>query len=138
MKKMLTTDFASKGIISILSFIVIFHLLVIFKLIPVDIVWGGNIETNRQFYIMEATSITLNLFFIFIVSVYAGFLKFNLNPVMLRMVIWTMFILFLLNTIGNLMSKNPLEAYLFTPLTILLAFFCFRIAAFGFETNTDS
>ena len=135
--KKISTDIASKGIISILSFIVIFHLLVILKIIPVDIVWGGNIETNRQFYIMEATSIILNLFFIFIVSVYAGFLKFNLNPVMLRMVIWTMFILFLLNTIGNLASKNPLEAYLFTPFTLLLSFFCFRIAAFGFETNTD-
>lgn len=80
MKKMLSTDFASKGIIAILSFIVLFHLLVIFKLIPVDIVWGGNIETNRQFYTMEMISITLNLFFIFIVSVYAGFLKINLNP----------------------------------------------------------
>jgi len=135
---MLSTNVASKGIIAILSFIVIFHLLVILKLIPVEIVWGGNIDTNRQFYIMESICITLNLFFIFIVSVYAGFLKFNLNPVMLRMVIWTMFILFLLNSIGNIMSKNPLEAYLFTPLTILLAFFCFRIAAFGFETNTDS
>lgn len=138
MKKMISTEFASKGIISILSFIVLFHLLVMLKIIPTDLVWGGNIETNRQFYIMEIISITLNLFFIFIVSVYAGFLKFNLNPVMLRMVIWTMFILFLLNSIGNLMSKNPLEAYLFTPLTILLAFFCFRIAAFGFETKTDS
>ncbi|MGZ5254857.1 MAG: hypothetical protein ACXWV4_10960 [Flavitalea sp.] len=138
MKKMLTTEFASKLIISILSFMIVFHILVMLKIIPTDMVWGGNIETNRQFYIMEMTSVILNLFFIFIVSVYAGFLKLSLNPVMLRMVIWTMFILFLLNSIGNLMSKNPLEAYLFTPLTILLAFFCFRIAAFGFETKTDS
>ena len=42
--------------------------------------------------------------------------------------LWLMTGLFLLNTLGNVTSKNKLEKRLFTPVTILLAIFSLTLA----------
>jgi hypothetical protein len=49
----------------------------------------------------------------------------NLIPVILPKIIftisfWIMAILFVLNTLGNIISKNKYEKIIFTPVTILL------------------
>ena len=48
------------------------------------------------------------------------------------------FVLFFLNTLGNLTAKNVLETYIFTPLTLLLSIFCFRIAVFERQQKNSS
>jgi hypothetical protein len=39
-----------------------------------------------------------------------------------------MFVLFAINTVGNIFSNNELERLIFTPLTLLLAVFSLRLA----------
>lgn len=76
----------------------------------------------------ESISVLVNLLMLAIVCVKAGFLKIRVNPLLIRLAFWLMFGLFLMNTLGNFTSTNEFERIVFTPVTILLSFFCLRIA----------
>ena len=130
MKKILPLSIAVSCAIIILSCIIIFHISVIAGIIPFDIVWGGNLSDKSQLYTMEAVSIAINAIMLFIILIYCGAIKININRKIIIGAIWFMFGLFLLNTLGNLMAKNVLETYIFTPLTLILSICCFRMAAF--------
>ena len=130
MNKILPLSIAVSGAIIILSGIIIFHFLVIADIIPFNIAWGGNLADKAQLYTMETISIAINTLMLFIILIYCGAVKFDINRNVIIGAVWIMFGLFLLNTLGNLMAKNWLETYIFTPLTLILSIFCFRIAAF--------
>lgn len=129
MNKILPLSIAVYGAIVLLSCIIIFHILVIVGIIPFDIVWGGNLADRTQLYTMEAVSIAINFVMLFVILIYSGSVKLNINRKIIISAIWIMFGIFLLNTLGNLMAKNVLETYIFTPLTLILSIFCFRMAA---------
>ncbi|MEY4929382.1 MAG: hypothetical protein RI909_106 [Bacteroidota bacterium] len=76
----------------------------------------------------EITSIALNSVMLGIVMMQAGLLKVNVKPIVLKVAFWCMFILFAINTVGNIFSNNELERLIFTPLTLLLAVFSLRLA----------
>jgi hypothetical protein len=124
---------AAYGIVFILSGTILFHLLVIAGIIPFNMVWGGNLTNKAQFYTMEAISIALNMVMLTIMLIYCGVLKIRVNRKIIIGAIWFMFLLFLLNTFGNLLAKTSLETYLFTPLTLILSIFCLRIATFEYQ-----
>ena len=128
MRKLLSERFAAIGILLILSAIVVFHFLIIAGIIPFGIVWGGRLQSHAEMIKFETVSVLLNLVMIAIVSIKAGLLKLNLKPFILKVSFWFMTILFTLNTIGNLFSTNSLETLIFTPLTLILAIFSFRLA----------
>ena len=129
-KKILPLSIAVYGTIIILSCIVIFHLLVMAGIIPFNIVWGGNLTDKTELYTMEAISVALNVLMLLTILIYSRAVKLNINRKIITGTIWFMFGLFLFNTIGNLAAKNALETYIFTPLTLVLSVFCFRMAAF--------
>ena len=108
------------------------HLLVMGGLISPAIVWGGNITSESHLWLMESVSIFINLLMLLFVLAYAGVLKVKLPTLVFKVGFWAMFVLFALNTLGNLAAKHALETYIFTPLTFLLALCCFRIAAYEF------
>ncbi|MFC6996917.1 hypothetical protein [Rufibacter roseus] len=116
------------GIVTILSAMVVFHLLIVTGVIPFNIVWGGRLETHEQMLGFEAFSISINVFMIWAVGTYAGLFNFNPNQFFLKGVLWAMVALFLLNTLGNLASANAWEKLIFTPVTLLLSLFSLRLA----------
>ena len=128
MKNFLSERVAFYGLLLILSLIVGFHLLVMIGIIPFAIVWGGRLQNHSQMLQFETVSILLNLIMLAVVAVKGGILKVNVKPIILKVALWLMAALFALNTIGNLFSNNELEKLIFTPLTFLLALFCFRLA----------
>lgn len=76
----------------------------------------------------EITSIALNSVMLGIVMIQGGLLKVNVKPIVLKIAFWCMFILFAINTIGNMFSNNELERLIFTPLTLLISVFSLRLA----------
>jgi len=132
MKKLLPLPIAVTGILVIVSLTIIFHLLVVSGVISPAIVWGGNISSQSQLWLMEAVSIFINLLMLLFVMAYAGVLKVKMPTVVFKVGFWAMFVLFALNTLGNLAAKHSLETYIFTPLTFFLAVCCYRIAAYEF------
>jgi hypothetical protein len=128
MHKFDTKRIAAQGILLVLSLMVLFHVLVMVQVIPYGMVWGGRLENSSQMLLFEAISIAVNLLMLGAVAISAGMVKVKINRAILKAALWTMFAVFLLNTIGNLLSNNETEKLIFTPLTLLLALFSLRLA----------
>jgi hypothetical protein len=106
----------------------LFHVLVMVKIIPFDIVRGGRVQSDGGMYRFELVSLALNTFFLSVILINSEILKIKVPDKIIKVILWLMFALFLLNTVGNLLSNNQLEKIIFTPITILLAIFSFILA----------
>jgi len=111
---------AQFGLISILSVLLIFHLLVLSKMIPYTFIWGGRLKSDKEMYRFELSSILINSFFLFIILVQANILAIFLPKMILTAIFWVMTALFAFNTLGNIASKSKLEQRIFAPITIIL------------------
>jgi hypothetical protein len=112
---------AEIAMITIFSTTLVFHLLVLVKVIPYAMVWGGRLKSDRDMYRFEVVSITVNLLFMLVILVKAGILPLFIPRPVMTVSLWFMFGLFVVNTAGNIMSKNKLEKTVFTPVTIALS-----------------
>lgn len=119
---------AKKGLIVLFSIIILFHLSILTGIIPYTIVWGGRLNSDIEMYRFEAVSLFLNTLFLIITLIKANSLKINIRRKIVNGLFWVMGVLFFLNTIGNLFSKNYLELIMFTPLTALLCVFSILVA----------
>jgi heme/copper-type cytochrome/quinol oxidase subunit 4 len=113
--------------IIILSLIIVFHLLVIFGIVPYSIVWGGRLTSKFQMIAFETISFIINLIIILLVLLRVGYIKTSRTN-LTRISMWVIFGIFVLNTVGNLFSASSLERAIFTPLTLLLALLTGRLA----------
>ena len=128
MKKLISERTALYGLLAILSLFVILHLLILFRILPYDLVWGGRTAGFTEVAVLEVIALLINLLMLGVVAVRAGIVQLPAGPIFLKIVFWVMFLFFLLNTVGNLVSNNRLEQLVFAPLTLLLALFCLRLA----------
>jgi hypothetical protein len=120
--------FAAGVMMVLVSAVVVFHLLILTGAIPFNVVWGGRLENASRMYVFEAVSITINLAVIAVVGIKGGFIKFYLPKRIVTFLLWVLVILFTVNTIGNLFAKTALEMFVFTPLTLISAILCYRMA----------
>lgn len=128
MRRLISVHTAARSVIIILSLIVIFHLLVLAGIIPYKIVWGGRLENTTDMIRFEVVSIGINLLMLAIVANKSGYLNWGKSKQWVRIGLWIMVVLFSINTLGNIVAINIWEKIIFTPLTLLLAFFSFRLA----------
>ena len=113
-------ELAQIGLISIYSLTIVFHLLVLMKVIPYKIVWGSRLKTDSDMYKLETVSVILNVFFLIVILSISNYIPFTFNESVLTVLLWIMAALFLFNTVVNMLSKNKLEKLIFTPVTIIL------------------
>ncbi len=104
---------ASIGMILIFILTIIFHFLVLMKVIDYTIVWGGGMKTIEEMYLMESISLFINIVFLIVILIKTELLKYRIPAKIISIAIWIMFFLFLLNTLGNLISKSTLETMIF-------------------------
>lgn len=116
-----------KILLTLFVLVSIFHLAILFGLIPYEITWGGRLKSKQEMYVFESISLAINFLMIIIISVYAEILTIKVNTKILKILIILMATLFAFNTLGNLFSLNSLESIIFTPITFLLSLFCFRL-----------
>src|SRR3954467_12604642 len=114
---------AQFALLVLLSLFLLLHFLILLKIIPYNLVWGGRLKTDKEMYRFEVFSILINSLFVLVILVKANFLRIDIPRKVITSALWLMTGLFLLNTLGNAISKNKLEQRLFTPVTILLAIF---------------
>lgn len=112
----------------LLSLVLIFHFLVILKIIPYNIVWAGKIENDAQMNLFESISILINFILLTAILVKGNILRLKINRIIIQVILYLFVVIFALNTVGNLFAKMSLETYIFTPLTFISAFLCLRIA----------
>ncbi|MGN6342298.1 MAG: hypothetical protein ACTHML_15095 [Ginsengibacter sp.] len=128
MKKIISESTAANSLLVVLSAIVIFHFLVIVHIIPYQIVWGGRMQNRNQIINLELISIIINLIMMVVILVKTGIISFSTSGRWMRLLFWMMFAFFLLNTLGNLVSLNQVEKFIFTPITLFLSFCSLRLA----------
>ena len=127
-RSLISERFAVNSLLLIFSLVTVFHLLVLVGIIPFEIVWGGRLKNADQMIVFESVSILLNVIMLLVVCLYSGLVRLRVNQKIITVALWLMTILFLVNTIGNLFSSNQTEKIIFTPLTVMLCVFCFRLA----------
>lgn len=103
-------------------------MLVLGRVIPFNIVWGGRLKTIDEMLVFEAISIIINGLIILVVAVKAKWFTGKLPIKLINGMLWIFVTLFIINTVGNLNAITSLEMLIATPITALLAFLCWRIA----------
>lgn len=119
---MITQKNTIRVLIGLLVLVIAFHCLIVFKIIPFDIVWGGRLKSDQEMYVLESISIILNLFLIWMLSLKSKSIKHKFVDIAL----WIFFAFFSLNTIGNLFAHTNFEKY-FSILTLTFALLLFTI-----------
>ena len=115
-----------KILIGISLLVMVFHLLIVVKVIPYSITWGGRLKTDSEMYVFEAVSILINLFFVYLVSQRVGMLPAVFGIKIVTVLLWIFFGLFVLNTLGNIFAATTIERW-FTLLTLANAFLIWKI-----------
>lgn len=115
-----------KLLVGISALASLFHLLILIKVIPYDITWGGRLKTDQEMYVFETFSLVVNFFFIYVLLQKGHFIKAVFSPRALTLILWVFFALFTLNTVGNLFAKTTFERG-FTVLTLLNALLLWQI-----------
>ena len=127
---------AQWGLLILLSLFLVLHFTILLKLIPYNLVWGGRLKSDKEMYRFEIFSILINSLFVIVILVQGSFLTIDIPKKIITYALWLMSGLFLLNTVGNVTSKNKLEQRLFTPITILLAIFSLILALLNLFEKT--
>ena len=100
---------AIKIMLSLIMGIMLFHLSIVFKIIPYEITWGGRLTNDSEMHVFEGISIAINLFLGFILLVRGKYIRQMVSVKFANVVLWIFFGLFFLNTIGNIFAKTNFE-----------------------------
>jgi hypothetical protein len=129
MKKLINAKLAGNILLAAFGLLIIFHILVLLRVIPAEIVWGGQIQgVPSNLITLETIALAVTLFFILIVAAKLGYVPAGRFAGGVNIGVWLIFVYLLLNTLGNLASGVTFEKLLFAPITIILALCAFRLA----------
>lgn len=129
MKKIIGTKIAGNTLLTALSALLVFHVLVISGSVPSDIIWGGQIdESESNLNAMETISIIVTALFIVFVLIKMDYIRLRRFRWMKNAGIWIVCIYFLINAVGNFTSGVSAENLIFGPITIIFTLLSFRLA----------
>lgn len=127
-KKIFNQDKAAKLLIAALLMLALFHVLAVLGIVPINMVWGGNLDKRDEFIKFEIFALALTLLFLFTAAIFAGFIR---NPFLVKaaeVFIWLMTVYFFFNIIGNIFAKTVIEKIIFIPLSLILFTSSLRLA----------
>lgn len=116
----MTAKLSIKIILCIIIAVTVFHICILFKLIPYDIAWGGRLTNDQEMYVFESISIVINLFLGLVLLIKGNFIKQLLPIKAVNAILWVFLVIFALNTVGNLLAKTNFEK-LFSIITLALS-----------------
>ena len=129
MRNLVSARLAGNILLFFLGALAVFHLLVLFNIVPANIVWGGQIGNSAANLLpLEIIALIVTGIFVIIVVIKMGYLKVGKFRRAAGIGVWIMFAYLLLNTVGNLASGASFENLVFAPITIILALCTFRLA----------
>jgi hypothetical protein len=129
MKRLISARLAGNILLAALGLLFIFHVLVLFGVLPAEIVWGGMIQGGQTNLItLETVALAMTLLFMLIVAARIGYMQVGRLSGAVRVGVWLIFIFLLLNTLGNLASGVSFENLIAAPITIILALCALRLA----------
>jgi hypothetical protein len=108
--------------------VIVFHSFVLLGIIPFDIIWGGKLKKYSEVMSLEIISIFINTMMLIVVLTRAKIITIGNHPVKIKVILYTMSILFGVNSIGNLLADTSFERFVFTPITLLFTLLSWQLA----------
>ena len=129
MIKVINADLAAKILLGGFGLVLLVHVLIIARVVPASIVWGGQIKTDNSNLIqMEILAIALTVLFASIVIFKLRSLHGDNPSVLIKISMWIACAYLVLNFLGNFASGVKAETFIFGPLTIVMALCALRLA----------
>ncbi len=100
---------AIKIFLGLLILIILFHLCIVIKIIPYDVTWGGRLTNDTEMYLFETISILINVFLCWVLLMKGNFIQYKFSNHIVNVILWIFFVIFILNTIGNVFAKTFFE-----------------------------
>ncbi|MBX2977212.1 MAG: hypothetical protein KF721_13870 [Ignavibacteriaceae bacterium] len=127
---MISSKIAANILIGLITLVILFHISVIVKLIPFEIVWGGQITTEQEMYLFEVVSILINALLLLTILIKVNYITLSIPLKVVDVILWVFVWLFLINTVGNLFAETYIEKS-FSLLTLVFSFLIWRIVRDG-------
>lgn len=132
MKSILSFQRASQLAIVLFSLLEVFHLsiilgIVLFDFAPVEYLWGGKMKSAEELLVFEFVSLITMTICLLVVLVRTQKIKLPKLLKLSRVLLWVLTLIFILNTVGNLLAESSFEKF-FSIATLLLAFVSLRMA----------
>ncbi len=108
--------------------VIVFHSFVLLGIIPFDIVWGGKLKDHSEMISLERISLFITILMLMVGLLRAKIITIGNHPIKINVLLYTMSLLFSMNTIGNLLADTNFEKFVFTPITVLLALLSWQLA----------
>jgi hypothetical protein len=108
--------------------LVVFHILMLLRVFPADIAWGGRAGAEGSLVFLETVGLVLTVLFGAVVAARAGYIGSRLPRGAVQVAMWIVLGYFALNTAGNLASVSSVERAIFTPVSALMTLLALRLA----------
>lgn len=122
MKHPISPIHATNILLTLNGMVIVYHLLILFQLIPYENTWGGKLSSVEEMIVFELISLSVNLLIMLILLMNSGKIKSFVPQKVLTIFIWIFIVIFGLNTLGNLLAENWIEKLIATPLTLLATY----------------
>ena len=128
-REMISLKTAGRFTLTGLALLTLLHMLVLLRLLPSNIVWGGQLgDEGANVYLMEGIALGVTLLIMAAVILRLRISRKEVPGKLAVISMWVVFVLFAFSTIGNLTSPNTTETVIFTPLSAVLTLLVFRMA----------
>ena len=129
MNKLISTKLAGNLLLGSLGLLAVFHILVLLRVLPADIVWGGAIQNSTtSLFPLEMISLLVTLLLAVVIAAKAGYIKPSRFQAVVNIGVWVVFAILLLSMVGNFASGVVFENLIFAPIAVVLAICAYRLA----------
>ena len=129
MNKLISTKLAGNLLLGSLGLLAVFHILVLLRVLPADIVWGGAIQNSpTSLFPLEMISLLVTLLLAVVIAAKAGYIKTFRFRTAVNIGVWVVFAILLLSMVANFASGVAFENLIFVPIAVVLAFCAYRLA----------
>ena len=128
MSKHLSVKIQLSNFLFLLIALIQFYCLVLFGIIPFDIVWGGKVKNHSEMISLEMISLFINTMMLIVVLLRAKIITIGFHPVKTKVMLYIMALLYGMNCVGNLHADTNFEKFVFTPITLLLSLLSWQLA----------
>ena len=129
MNKLISTKLAGNLLLGSLGLLAVFHILVLLRVLPADIVGGGAIQNSTTSLLpLEMISLFVTLLLAAIIAAKTGYIKVVRFQTVVNIGVWVVFAILLLSMIANFASGVAFENLIFAPIAVVLALCAYRLA----------
>src|SRR4026207_1223514 len=114
MSKFISTKVAGNLLLGSLGLLAVFHILVLLRVLPAYIVWGGAMQnSSSSLFLLEMISLFITLLLAVIIAAKTGYIKAVRFQTAVNIGVWVVFAILLLSMLANFASGVAFENLIF-------------------------